>query len=166
MRFRMLVAGASILALATALPATPRPVEPGPSGTGVWYGDSVHSAGSALSPAVRVEWGSATIAAFANVSRVGGGFSTQGSLAPSLFTPSVGPFSGEFAASLGGSTHPDGTRTGQALGVARAYLSRADAGVWVGGGLGATWDGVTWRDVRQGEAGVWATLVVSRRWRP
>lgn len=125
------------------------------SGTGVWYADSVHAAGSSLSPAMRIDWANGTLGASGELSRVGGGLSAQGMLAPSIFTPSAGPFSAELAASLGGSTHPDGTRTGETLAFARVYAGRTGAGGWVGGGLGRTWDGVEWRGVRQAEAGAW-----------
>jgi hypothetical protein len=156
MHLRMVAAAAGNLLLTAALPAQRIVSSVDVSGTGVWYADSIRSAGSSLNPALRIDWGNGTLGAFGNVSRVAGGVSAQGMLTPSIFTPSVGPFSGELAASLGGSTHPDGTRTGQTLAFARAYMSRADAGAWVGGGLGRTWDGAVWRGVRQGEVGAWA----------
>ena len=148
--------GRVVSLLTAALPAQRIVSSVDVSGTGVWYADSIHSAGSSLNPALRIDWGNGTLGAFGNVSRVAGGVSAQGMLAPSIFTPSVGPFSGELAASLGGSTHPDGTRTGQTLAFARAYMSRTDVGAWVGGGVGRTWDGAMWRGVRQAEVGAWA----------
>jgi hypothetical protein len=152
---RVLVAATAGVVLAGTLAAQRVERSVDVSGTGIWYADSIHAAGSSLNPAVRVDWSSATLGAFASVSRVGGGVSAQGMLTPSVFTPSVGPFSGELAASLGGSTHPDGTRTGQTLAVARGYASRANLGAWIGAGAGATWDGAVWRRVRQSEAGAW-----------
>src|SRR5689334_12638395 len=81
------------------------------SGTGIWYADSIRSAGSSLSPALRLDWSRATLAASGNVSQLGsGGLSLQGGVAPSVFTPSVGQFAMELAPSFGGSTHRDGTR--------------------------------------------------------
>ena len=80
----------------------------------------------------------------------------QGDLAPSLFTPSVGPAALEFAGALGGSTHEDGSRTGQLLALSRLHFTAANHGAWLGGGVGRSWDGVTWRGVRQAEIGAWA----------
>jgi hypothetical protein len=126
------------------------------SGTGVWYADSIRSAGSSLSPALRVDWSRATLAAFGNVSQLGsGGLSFQGAVAPSVFTPSAGPFAMELASSMGGSSHQDGTRTGEAIGTIRAHVMGNGAGAWGGAGLGRTWDGATWRAVRETEAGAW-----------
>lgn len=126
------------------------------SGTNVWYADSLRSAGTSITPAVQLDWTRATIDGFATISQLGsGGFSMQGGVSPSVFTPNVGPFTAELAGSFGGSEHQDGTHTGQALGLARVYYMNAGAGAWIGGGAGRTWDGVVWRNVRQGEAGAW-----------
>ena len=146
MHFRMVAAAAGRLLLTAALPAQRIVSSVDVSGTGVWYADSIHSAGSSLNPALRIDWSSGTLGAFGNVSRVAGGVSAQGMLTPSIFTPSLGPFSGELAASLGGSTHPDGTRTGQTLAFARAYMNRARR--WSvgrrGPGKNVGWRGVAW----------------------
>jgi hypothetical protein len=126
------------------------------SGTGVWYADSIRSAGSSLSPSLRLDWTRATLSASGNVSQLSsGGLSFQGAVSPSVFTPSVGSFTMELAPSVGGSTHRDGTRTGEAIGTVRAHLMGTGAGGWLGGGVGQTWDGATWRNVRETEAGAW-----------
>ena len=126
------------------------------SGLGVWYADTVRSAGASISPALRVDWANATLNASGSVSRLGqGSSSVQGAIAPSIFSPSYGALSFEGAASLGGSSHHDGTRTGQMLGSVRAHVMRDDAGGWIGGGVGRTWDGDVWRAVRQAEIGAW-----------
>ena len=115
------------------------------SGTGVWYADTIRSAGASVSPAMRIDWSRATLGAATTLSRLGGGVSVQGDLAPSLFTPSVGPAALEFAGALGGSTHEDGSRTGQLLALSRLHFTAANHGAWLGGGVGRSWDGVTWR---------------------
>jgi hypothetical protein len=126
------------------------------SGTGVWYADSIRSAGSSLSPAIRLDWSRATLGASGNVSQLGsGGLSVQGAVAPSVFTPSAGPFTVELASSIGGSGHRDGTRTGEAIGTVRAHAMGKGVGAWAGAGAGNTWDGATWRPVRETEAGAW-----------
>jgi hypothetical protein len=112
--------------------------------------------GSSLDPAIRLDWSHATIGASGVLSRLGGSnVSAQGILIPSVFTPKVGPFALELSGSLGGSTHQDATRTGQVLGIARAYFMASQGGAWIGGGAGRTWDGAIWRAVRQTEAGAW-----------
>ena len=126
------------------------------SGTGVWYADSVRSTGTSLAPAIRLDWPNATLSASLSMSRLGGGASSlQGTFAPSLFTPSIGPLSAELAGSFGGSSHNDGTKTGAAMGISRAYASFLHGGAFAGFGVGGTWDGALWRRVRQTEAGAW-----------
>jgi hypothetical protein len=126
------------------------------TGTGVWYADSIRAAGTSIAPALRLEWPSATLAGSFTLSHLsGGGSSIQGGVAPSLFTPSIGPFSAELAGSVGGSSHHDGTRTGAALGLMRVYATKGDAAAWAGAGGGSTWDGSVWRRVRQKEVGAW-----------
>jgi hypothetical protein len=126
------------------------------SGTSIWYGDSIQSGGGSLSPSVRFDWSRATLNAFATVSQLGnGGFSTDGVIAPSVFSRSLGPLVGELAGSFGGSRHQDGTRTGQLLAIGRVHLMTTNAGAYLGADAGRTWDGSVWRSVRQGEAGAW-----------
>ena len=126
------------------------------AGAGLWYADSIRALGSTISPAVSIDWPRATIAAAGTLSRLdNNGGSAQGSLAPSLFSPDLGPLSFELAGALGGSAHRDGTHTGEMLGTLRGHVMATDRGGWIGGGLGRTWDGAVWRGVRLGEAGVW-----------
>ncbi len=126
------------------------------SGTSVWYADSLQAGGGSLSPALRLDWPRATLSAFTNLSRLGNGRSSiEGLIAPSVFTPNAGPVVGEFAGSLGGSNHQDGTRTGQFLAVGRMHLMTRGAGAYLGVDVGRTWDGAVWRNVQQGELGAW-----------
>jgi hypothetical protein len=153
---RVLAAAAASLAVGGALSAQRVVSSVDVSGTGIWYADSIRSAGSSLSPALSIDWTHATLGAFGNVSQLGsGGLSVQGLVAPSVFTPNVGPFTMEFASSMGGSSHQDGTRTGQAVATARAHIMGSGVGTWGGAGFGRTWDGATWRGVREFEAGAW-----------
>jgi hypothetical protein len=126
------------------------------SATSVTYADSVHASGASVTPAFRLDWTRATVGGSATFSQLAhNGSSLQASLAPSVYAPSAGPFTVELAGAFGGSTHNDGTRTGQLLGVARLYAIRNERGAWVGGGAGRTWDGIIWRGVRQAELGAW-----------
>jgi AMP-activated protein kinase-like protein len=152
----VLAAAAASLVAASSLAAQRVVSSVDVSGTGVWYADSIRSAGSSLSPALRVDWSHATLGASGNIAQLGsGGLSFQGVMEPSVFTPSAGPFSIEFASSIGGSSHQDGTRTGEGIGTVRAHVMGSGAGAWLGGGLGRTWDGATWRAVQETEAGAW-----------
>jgi len=126
------------------------------SATAVTYADSIHTRGGSVTPAFRVDWAHATVGGSATVSQLSrSGSSVQASLSPSVFTPSVGVFTAELAGAFGGSTHDDGTRTGQALGIVRGYAIGEGRGAWAGGGAGRTWDGFIWRSVRQGDFGGW-----------
>jgi hypothetical protein len=126
-------------------------------GASLRYADSVSATAATMSPTVRADWARATLAASGTASQLrAGGWSTQGTLDGSVFTPAAGPLLGELVGSAGGSAHQDGTRTGQTLAVGRAHLLAARGGVWGGAGLGQTWDGAVWRVVRVAEAGAWA----------
>jgi len=125
------------------------------SGTNVWYADSIRSGGASVNPSLRLDWGHATLSGSASFSRLSSATSAQGSVSPSVFSPSIGPFAVELTGSFGGSSHADGSRTAQGLGLARAYATNGTMGAWIGAGGGRTWDGVIWRAVRQGDAGAW-----------
>ena len=156
MRCPLVAAAAASLAVGRALPAQRVVSSVDVSGTSVWYADSIRSAGSSLSPAVQFDWSRATLGASGNVSQLGsGGLSFQGTISPSVFTPSAGVFSMELASSTGGSTHQDGTRTGEAIGTARLHAMGSVAGAWAGAGFGRTWDGASWNAVRETEVGAW-----------
>lgn len=126
------------------------------TGTGVWYADSIRATGTSIAPAFRLDWPLAALDGSFAFSHLGAGRSSiQGSLAPSLSSPSIGPFAAELGGAFGGSLHHDGTRTGSALGMARVYAARTNASAWVGVGGGSTWDDSVWRNVRQSEVGAW-----------
>lgn len=126
------------------------------SQTTIRYADSVNATGASISPAFRVDWSRATLAASVDISALAGKASMQGTIAPSVFTPRLGGVFAELAGSFGGSTHEDGTHTGQMLAIGRGYYAPvANVGVWIGAGSGQTWDGVAWRGITQGEIGAW-----------
>jgi hypothetical protein len=125
-------------------------------GSHVRYGDSVAASAATLSPAARVEWDHATLGADGSLSQFSGGWSTQGFLSASLYTPTLGAFLGELSGTTGGSAHNDGARTGQSLGVGRLHFMRGRWGVWGGAGVGTTWDGGHWSRIETTEAAVWS----------
>ena len=120
------------------------------------YADSIDANAVAVTPSFWIDSRRASLTTIATLSEFsGGGWSAQGSVDGSLFTPRRGLLLAEFGATAGGSTRNDASRTGQVLGIARAHLSTDTRGVWLGAGFGGTWDGVEWRNVRQGEAAAW-----------
>jgi hypothetical protein len=124
----------------------------------VRYADSVAVSATTLSPTLRIESSDATVAVSGTLSQIGsGGWSTQGAMAASRFVPFGGGFHGELAASAGGSAHQDETRTGQMLAQARAHFMGSARGVWLGGGLGTTWDGVGAHGLTLLDAGAWVS---------
>lgn len=156
MRAPLLAASSAIIALAGRAAAQRVTSTLDLSGTNVWYADSLQSGGASVSPSLRVDWTRATLNASADIARLAGqGVSAQGALSPSVFTPSLGALVGELTGSAGGSTHADGSHTGQAVTLARAYAMSGHGGAWIGAGGGGTWDGVIWRAVRQAEGGAW-----------
>jgi hypothetical protein len=121
------------------------------------YADSVEANAIALTPVVWVESASSSLSATATVSQfIDGGWSAQGIGDGSLFTRRYSLLLGEVEGTAGGSTHNDGSRTGQILATARAHLTDDYRGVWIGAGAGSGYDGSLWRSVIQGEAAAWA----------
>lgn len=128
-------------------------------GAALGYRDSPTTTGATLAPNLRLDWTRATLAATGSASRLGSvGWSSQGGIDASLFTPNAGPVVGELSVSFGGAATTSLVRTGQALGVARAHLMTPRAGTWGGVGGGSAWDGAVWRPVRQYEGGGWARV--------
>jgi hypothetical protein len=123
------------------------------------YADSIDANAIAVTPSFWIDSRQAAFSSTATLSQfAGGGWSAQGSADGSLFTPRMGLFIGEIEGSAGGSTRNDGSRTGQVLASARAHISSDRRGIWLGAGIGGTWDGVEWRNVRQGEAAAWTRV--------
>lgn len=124
-------------------------------GTRLRYADTVDATATGLTPSVRLDWGHGLLSASGTYAQLSSAWSADGSVDGAVFTPSRGPFSAELAATVGGSTHQDGTRTGMAIGMGRLHFDGQSSGLWIGAGGGATSDGFVWRGVRQGEAGAW-----------
>jgi len=125
-------------------------------GSALGYGDSLTTQSATLAPSLRLDWARGTLAATGSASRLGSvGWSSQGEIDASVFTPSIGPIAGELAASAGGAATSGLPSTRQALGVVRAHLMGTRIGAWGGVGGGGAWDGAAWRAVRQREVGGW-----------
>jgi hypothetical protein len=119
------------------------------------YADTVSTGAAVVTPHVFVDWGAGFADASATVSQfTAGGWSAQALLSGSRFIPTNRSFVAELAALAGGSTHSDGTRTGEVVGNGRLHFSRGLGELFIGAGVGRTWDGVAWRSLRLAEAGV------------
>ena len=120
------------------------------------YADSLNATAATLTPDVRVDWDRAVAQAAGTWSQfTEGGWSAQASASGSLFTPTRRGLLGEAAAVAGGSTHQDGTRTGQTIANLRLHAMKESSGVFGGAGAGGTWDGDVWRRLILGELGGW-----------
>jgi hypothetical protein len=118
------------------------------------YADTLTTGAATVTPHLVADWGSTYVDLYGTYSQfTSGGWSTQGSLSASRFIPASRGFLGEIGAFVGGSTHNDGTRTGEAIANGRLHLTRATGEVFLGIGAGRTWDATAWRSVLLGEAG-------------
>jgi len=120
-----------------------------------YSGDTATSGAFTIAPTLRTVLPNASLDATAGISQfAGGGWTTQGVLAGSAYTPWP-HLVGELAGTTGGSLHADGNRTAQSLASARLHLLRAGIGAWIGGSAGQTWDTLGWHGVRGTEGGIW-----------
>ncbi len=128
-------------------------------GVALRYADTLNASAATATPHVRADWGLGTAEASGTYSHFGsGGWSTQGALSASLFTPATRGFLGELAAFTGGSSHNDGTRTGEVLANGRLHVMRTRGELFVGAGAGRTWVGGGSRSLVLGEAGASTTI--------
>jgi hypothetical protein len=119
------------------------------------YADTVSTGAAVVTPHVYADWGAGFADASATLSRfTAGGWSAQGSVSGSRFIPTNRSFVAEISGLAGGSTHNDGTRTGEAIATGRLHFSRGVSELFVGAGIGRTWDGDAWRSLQLGEVGV------------
>ncbi|MDP9204296.1 MAG: glycogen-binding domain-containing protein [Gemmatimonadota bacterium] len=118
------------------------------------YADTLNAGAATITPRAIADWGSGIAEASGTYSQFGsGGWSTQGALSASLFAPGSHGFLAELAGVAGGSTHNDGTRTGQILANGRLHFMRESRDLFFGAGGGRTWAGGGSRNVLLGEAG-------------
>lgn len=128
-------------------------------GAALRYADTLDAGAAILTPRIAADWARGTAEATGTYSHfTSGGWSTQGALSGSLFTPTTRGFLAELAGFAGGSTHNDGTRTGQVLANGRLHFMRRGGELFLGAGGGRTWVGGGSRSVLLGEGGVSTTL--------
>jgi hypothetical protein len=118
------------------------------------YADTVNTGAAVITPHLGIDWREAFADASATFSQFTiGGWSLQGVASGSRFLPINRQFLGEVGLLAGGSTHHDGTRTGEIVGNARLHIPTHSVEFFVGTGAGRTWDGSAWRTLVLGEAG-------------
>jgi hypothetical protein len=124
------------------------------------YADSLRAAAITVAPAARVTAGRASFGAYGTGSRLDvGDWSVQGGVDGSVATPTWRRrLLGDLTGIAAGSAHRDGTRTGDLRALGRVHLLGWRGGLWAGGGVGRTHDGVRDRDIRLVTTGAWATL--------
>ncbi len=126
-------------------------------GVAIQYADSVKAAGASVSPQLSLDWGNRILEAASTYSQFGRDWSLQGQGNGSLFIP-IGRFVGELAAFAGGSTHSDGSRTGEFLMNARVHAAHRHIEWFVGAGGGRTSFGSESSMLLLGEAGLSRSL--------
>jgi hypothetical protein len=118
------------------------------------YADTLTTGAATITPHMVADWGSTYLEGYGTYSQfTSGGWSTQGSLSASRFVRATRGLLGEVGGFLGGSTHNDGTRTGEVIANGRLHLTRASGELFAGLGVGRTWDAIAWRSVLLGEVG-------------
>jgi hypothetical protein len=118
------------------------------------YADTLTTGAATITPHLVADWGSTYVDVYGTYSQfTSGGWSTQGSLSASRFIPTSRGFLGEIGGFVGGSTHNDGTRTGEAIANGRLHITRGTGELFLGFGAGRTWDATAWKSVLLGEAG-------------
>ena len=128
-------------------------------GVALRYADTMSTAAVTVTPRLTADWNSASVEAFGTYSQfTTGGWATQGILSASQFVPVRHGLFGELSGFVGGSTHSDGTRTGEFIANGRVHVSRGGNEVFGGVGVGRTWDEAAWRNILLGEAGVSLSL--------
>ena len=110
-----------------------------------------------MTPAASVSADRGALDAYLSFSQLrAGGWTSQGSLRGSAFTPVSNGVLGELYGASGGSAHDDGTRTGELRAMLRGHAVTTHRGASLGVGAGRTWDGVAWRNLIEGELGFWS----------
>jgi hypothetical protein len=124
-------------------------------GVALRYADTLNTAAATFTPRLAADWSSASLDAFGTYSQfTTGGWAAQGILSASQFVPAKDGLFGELSGFVGGSTHSDGTRTGELLADGRIHAGRQGNEMFAGIGVGRTWDETAWRTILLGEVGV------------
>ena len=124
-------------------------------GAALRYADTLSTAAATITPHALLDWGSAFAEATGTYSQfTSGGWSAQGIAAASRFIPTDRAFLGEIGGFAGGSSHNDGTRTGEIIANGRVHFVSPNGEIFFGLGGGRTYDALVWRNVLLGEGGI------------
>jgi hypothetical protein len=125
-------------------------------GTRIAYDQASGISAVSLTPAIEVAGPRGSLSASGSFSQFdGGGWSLQGLSTGSVSTPASGSLRLEIGGSGAGSTHQDGTGTGELAGRARVHWLTAGGGVWGGTAVGWAWNSFEWQTTRRLEGGAW-----------
>jgi hypothetical protein len=121
----------------------------------VRYADSIQVAALTVTPAFDLAGRAAFLSGSGTLSQSSGAQTFSGTAFGGIAPQLSSRYSIELGGAFGGSSHSDGSRTGQMLGSGRLYVSGGGLGAWGGAGLGRTWDGTKWRGLVQATLGAW-----------
>jgi hypothetical protein len=123
-------------------------------GVALRYADTLNASAVTVTPRFAANGRRAAAEVYGTYSQFGsGGWSTQGALSGSLFTPTARGLFAEVSGFAAGSTHQDGTRTGEVLANTRLHSMRRWGELFIGAGGGRTWVGGGSSSLFLGEAG-------------
>src|SRR2546423_3064632 len=125
----------------------------------VRYDGFLASGAASVTPAVRWERPSGTLAARGTYLRFASGHrSLQGSVTGSFFTPPAGRWRGEFSAATGASRYIEFASFWHAVAEARLHIIETERGAWISGTAGLASYGSAPRSVLAAGAGAWLRL--------
>jgi len=106
-------------------------------GVAIQYADTLSGVAGTINPRFLLDWGNRLAEGSGTYSQFGSDWSVQGQATGSLFIP-LRFVIGELAAFAGGSTHRDGSRTGEFLANGRIHAQQRFAEWFLGAGAGQT----------------------------
>lgn len=121
-------------------------------GVAIRYADTLSGVAGTVTPHLFGDWGNRIADISGTYSQFGSNWSIQGTASGSLFSRVRG-FLGELSLFGGGSSHRDGSRTGELLANARLHLQRSSGELFAGIGGGKTSFGNETRTIALGELG-------------
>jgi hypothetical protein len=125
-------------------------------GTRIAYDQASGISAASLTPALEVTGPRGSFSASGSFSQFnGGGWSLQGLSTVSVLAPASGSLRLEVGGSGAGSTHQDGTGTGELAGRVRVHWLAAREGIWGGAVVGRSWNSFDWQTTRRLEGAAW-----------
>lgn len=122
-------------------------------GVAIRYADSLNGVAATVNPQLLADWGNRIVDVSGTYSQFGNDWSLQGQANGSLFFP-LPSMVAELAGFAGGSSHRDGSRTGELLINARLHAQHRVGEWFIGAGVGQTTFGGESRTLVLAEAGL------------